>query len=286
MSEITTGTVSLSLIGLPLAIGAAVIGSIYFASKYCVKQHEKMLREIETTDARLKWLDKNLQISPKKITSEAKKIQDSITNNSIFKKATKGLSRTQKEILSGVMAVEHSPLRAYVPSLLEKLSNDRAPFEKALTQGMKNLALDNFSFVNKAIQNAAVATGFTSNTKILRKKSSVLDIVFTDKMGRKLAAYCKIDKQMNPSLALDLEGFECNNDECTLKMNEIVNYLQKNGIPFNYKRLKHSQPAGVLRNLLEKKAAIKRHKELINYLYGGNDNKKNNIKQKQSIQKQ
>jgi hypothetical protein len=275
MSEITTGTVSLSLISLPLTIGVAVIGSVYFASKYCIKKYDSMLKDIETTDARLKWLDKNKLSSAKKIAVETKKIQQSVAKNKIFIQMSRGLTKGQREILSGVIATEKSPLKSYIPSLLKEMPENNCSFEAALKQGVKNFALDNFKFVSKVVKDTARATGFTSGTKILRQKESILDIVFTDNQNRKFAAYCKIDKEMNPSLALDLEGFDCNNDECSLKMNEIISYLQSNGIPFKYKRLRHNQPMGVLRNLLEQK----KQNEIKNYLYSGNENVKQKIKQ-------
>jgi hypothetical protein len=275
MSEITTGSVSLSLLSLPIAIGVGILGAAYFAGRYCVKRYESMLKDIEAADNRIKWLNKNSLTSPKKIAAEAKKIQQSVLTNKVFNQATKSLTKAQKEIFAGVIAVEKSPLKSYIPALLEKLPENSRSFEAALKKGTAKLAVDNFNFVNKIVRDAAKATGFTSETKILRQKSTILDIVFTDKEGRKFAAYCKVNKEMNPSLALDLEGFGCNGDECSIKMNEIISYLQSHGIPFKYNRLRHNQPSGVLRNLLEKKE----QNEIKKYLFGGNENAKQKIKQ-------
>jgi hypothetical protein len=95
--------------------------------------------------------------------------------------------------------------------------------------------------------------------------------VFTDAHNRRFTAYCKLDKQMNPSLALDLEGFGCDTNECSVKMDEIVKYLQEHGVPFTFKRIRHNQPMGVLRNMLNTKSSDKEIKALSAYLQGGNN---------------
>ena len=164
--------------------------------------------------------------------------------------------------------------------LLENFPNKKGAFESALNQGTKNLAIDNFKYVNDVVVGAAKATGFMDEVKILKQTASVMDIVFTDQHNRKLTAYCKLDKEMNPSLALDLEGFGCDSHECSTKMDEIVKYLQDHGLPFTFKRLKHNQPMGVLRNLLNKKSHEQTNKELTDYLQGGNLSTTNTNKQK------
>jgi len=270
MSEITTGAVSLSLIGAPLAIGAACAGAIYFAGKYCINQYEKMSQEIEKSNERLKWLDKHLISSPVQIAEEAIQLQKIVSAHPSFLKTTKGISISQKNILAGAIATQYGPLKAYVPSLLQNLPETGNAFEIALKQGTKELALDNLKFVNSVVCDAAKATGFTGEMKILKQTETLTDIVFSDKLNRKFTAYCKLDKQMNPSLALDLEGFSCDSNECSTKMDEIVKYLQDHEVPFTFKRIRHNQPMGVLRNLLNKKSNGNDDKELSDYLKGGN----------------
>lgn len=270
MSEITTGAVSLSLIGAPLAIGAACAGAIYFAGKYCINQYEKMTKEIEKSNERLKWLDKNFISSPFKIAEEAIRLQKMVSVHPSFLKATNGISISQKNILAGAIATQYSPLKAYVPSLLQNLPETGNTFEIALNQGTKKLALDNLKFVNSVVFDAATATGFTGKVKIIKQTESITDIVFSDKLNRRLTAYCKFDKQMNPSLALDLEGFGCDSNECSVKMDEVVKYLQEHGVPFTFKRIKHNQPMGVLRNMLYKKNKVNKDKELNDYLTTSN----------------
>ncbi len=270
MSEVTTGAVSLSLIGAPLAAGAACLGAAYFAGKYCVKQYEKMLEEIEHAEKRLKWLDKQQLSSPSLMAKEARRLQKLVSDNNVFTRMTAGMSKAQKDIFSGVIATQNSPLKAYVPTLLSQLPETNSSFEQALQQGTKSLALDNFRYVNKILNDAAKATGFDGKVKILKQTDTVLDIVFSDKQSpaKKFTAYCKIDKQLNPSLALDLEGFGCDTHECSVKMNEIIKYLQSHGVPFNFKRMKHNQPSGVLRKLLNSKDSVNKSIEQNDYLAG------------------
>lgn len=280
MSEITTGAVSLSLIGAPLAIGSACVGAAYFAGKYCVKQYEKMLTDIERSNERLKWLDKQVISSPSQMAEEAIRLQKMVSANSSFLSMTEGMSDEQKAMLAGVIATQNSPLKAYVPTLLQNFPEKENAFDAALKQGTKNLALDNFKYVNDIVKDAAKATGFKGEVKILKQTCSVTDIVFTDAHNRRFSAYCKLDKQMNPSLALDLEGFGCDTNECSTKMDEIVKYLQQHGVPFTFKRIKHNQPMGVLRNMLNKKSNEQRTKELGDYLQGGNKSNTNQNKQR------
>ena len=282
MSEVTTGAVSLSLIGAPLAIGAACAGAVYFAGKYCVKQYEKMIADIEKSSERLKWLDKQVISSPAQMMEEALRLQKMVSTHSSFLKMTEGITDAQKDILSGAIVTQNSPLKAYVPAIMQKMPETGNAFETALRQGTKNLALDNFRFVNNAVCEAAKASGFTAEVKVLKKTESLTDIVFTDSQNRRFTAYCKLNKQMNPSLALDLEGFQSDSDACSHKMTEIVKYLQEHGVPFSYKRIKHNQPMGVLREILNKKEREDRNKDIQEYLKANSHLNTNNIKQKLS----
>jgi hypothetical protein len=270
MSEITTGAVPLALIGAPLAIGSACVDAIYFAGKYCLDQYQKMLDEIEKGNERLKWLDKQTVSSPSEMMEEAIRLQKLVSEHSLFTKMTKGISATQRNVLAGAIATQHSPLKAYVPAILKNMAESENAFQIALKQGTKNLALDNFRYVNDIVKDAAKAAGFKGEVKTLKSTESVSDIVFTDGLNRKLTAYCKLDKNLNPSLALDLEGFACDAHECSTKMDEIVSYLQAHGVPFSFKRIRHNQPMGILRNVLNKKKVENNDKELKGYLQSGN----------------
>lgn len=282
MSEITTGAVPLTLIGAPLAVGAACVGAAYFAGKYCVDQYENMVAEIEKANQKLQWLDKQQISSPVQMAEEAKRLQKMVAGSTIFATMTDGMSRTQKEILAGAIATQNSPLKAYVPKLMNQLPATESTFDMALKQGTKNLALDNFRFVNTIVKDAAVATGFTGEVKLLKQTNNVMDVVFSSKENpsKKFTAYCKLDKQMNPSLALDLEGFGCDTNECTLKMNEIVQYLQNHGVPFHFTRIKHNQPMGVLRKMLSKKDEQAKKEALNDYLTSENNTGSSYLKQK------
>lgn len=281
MSEVTTGAVSLSLIGAPLAIGAACAGAVYFAGKYCVKQYEKMISDIEKSNERLKWLDKQVISSPTQMMDEAIRLQKMVNTHSSFLKMTEGITDAQKDIFSGAIVTQNSPLKAYVPAILQNMPERGNAFETALKLGTTNLALDNFKFVNNVVHEAAKASEFTGKVKILKQTDSLTDIVFTDLQNRRFTAYCKLDKQMNPSLALDLEGFQSDSNACSLKMNEIVKYLQEHGVPFTFKRIKHNQPMGVLREILNKKENENRNKNMQDYLQGGSH--LSNTKNKQKL---
>jgi len=281
MSEVTTGAVSLSLIGAPLVIGAACAGAVYFAGKYCVKQYEKMISDIEKSNERLKWLDKQVISSPALMMEEAIRLQKMVNTHNSFLKMTEGMTEARKDILSGAIVTQNSPLKAYVPGIMQNMPETGNAFETALKQGTKNLALDNFKFVNNVVHEAAKASGFTGEVKILKKTESLTDIVFTDLQNRRFTAYCKLDKQMNPSLALDLEGFQTDSDTCSLKMTEIVKYLQEHGVPFTFKRIRHNQPMGVLREILNKKENENRNKNMQDYLQGGSH--LSNTKNKQKL---
>lgn len=253
MSEITTGAVSLSAIGSPLAVGAACASAVTYAAKFCKDKYENLLKEIEATDERLKWLNAQVISSPKQIEAEAKALQKLVLSSNAFQLMTEGLGEAEINSLSGVIATQHSPLSSYLAPLLNEIPITKTDFDVSLGQAVKNLAFDNLKFVNEVVKDAAKATGFDKEVKVLRQNEKLLDIIFEDEKNRRFTAYCKLDKEMNPSLALDLEGFACDEMECSGKMEEIVQYLQQHGVPFQYKRLKHNQPQGVLRNLLRKK---------------------------------
>lgn len=254
MSEITTGAVSLSAIGAPLTVGAACASAVNYAATFCKDKYENLLKEIENTDERLKWLNVQVITSPKQIEAEVKSLQKIVLSSNAFHRLTQGMDEAKKHSLSGVIATQHSPVSSYlVPFLYEETPGAITDFDTSLEQAVKNLAFDNLKFVNGIVKDAAKATGFNNGSKVLRQNERLLDIVFEDGKNRRFTAYCKLDKELNPSLALDLESFACDNKECSVKMEEIVRYLQEHGVPFQYKRLKHNQPQGVLRNLLRKK---------------------------------
>jgi hypothetical protein len=269
MSEITTGSVPISIVSAPIAIGAACLGAAYFAAKFCVRQYEKMLKEVDEADARLKWLDKTFVTSPKQMVEQAHRLQRFVSDNNSFKQMTVNLSEPQKQILAGVIATEKSPLGRYVPALLAEMPESTGVFRKALDKAAKSLALDNFHLVNKVVADAASAAGFCERSVVIKQTEGTQFITFVDKHGRRLTAYCKINRDMNPSLALDLEGFACNSAECSRKMDEVVKYLHTHGVPFTYKRMKHNQPSGVLRKLVKRKLTSKGGNTVGDYLQSG-----------------
>jgi hypothetical protein len=282
MSEVTTGSVGLGLIvGAPVVIGAACVAAVGYAAMYCKGKYDDMLKEIQSTDDRLKWLNTQQYSSPLEIAREAKKLQEIVFRNELFSQMTTGMTIGEKNTLATAIATENSPLKSYIPKYLNEMSTGNTSLNDVVVKSSKDLAIGNFNHVNNIIKNAAQATGFSSNIQVIKNSKNILDIVFTDSEGRKFTAYTKINKELNPSIALDLEGFECDTNGCSLKMDEIIKYLNEHGIPFKYKRLKHNQPSGILRKILNKKSRTNKTDggDLSNYLSGENSN--NNLKNKQ-----
>lgn len=271
MSEVTTGAVALSLIGAPVAVGAACVVAAGYAVKFCNEKYEDMLKDIQATDERLKWMNTQKFSSPAQLALEAKALKEIVFKNELFSTMTTGMTVPQKEILATAIATENSPLKSFIPEHLAQMEVGKSSVTDAIKNSTKDLAMHNFHKVADVVSEAAKATGFSSNIQVITKSKNVLDIVFTDTQDRKFTAYLKLDKELNPSLALDLEGFACDSDNCTLKMDEIIKYLNKHGVPFEYKKLKHNQPSGVLRKLIQKKKKSA-NEEVADYLTSTNPN--------------
>ena len=253
MSEVTTGAVGLSLIGAPIAVGVACANAVAYTAKYCNEKYKDMLKDIQATDERLKWLNSQTFSSPVQLAQKATVLKQMVYNNPLFNTMTTGLTIPQKEVLATTIATENSPIKSFIPNYLSQMEIGKSSMEDALQNSVKDLAIHNFNKVADVVTEAAKVTGFSANTQVISKSKNVLDIVFTDAKNRKFTAFIKLNKELNPSLALDLEGFACDANACTIKMDEIIKYLNDHGIPFEYKKLKHNQPAGVLRKLLQKK---------------------------------
>lgn len=271
MSEVTTGAVGLNLIGAPIAVGVACANAVAYTAKYCNEKYKDMLKDIQATDEKLKWLNAQQFSSPLQLATEAKRLQGMVINNPIFNTMATGLTIPQKEILATAIATENSPLKSFMPSYLAQMEIGKSSMEDAFKNSVQDLAVHNFNKVADIVADAAKATGFNTNAEVITKSKNVFDIVFTDAENRKFSAFVKLNKELNPSLALDLEGFACDANACTAKMDEIIKYLNDHGIPFEYKKLKHNQPAGVLRKLIQKKNAPAA-KTVADYLTSTNQN--------------
>lgn len=117
-----------------------------------------------------------------------------------------------------------------MPKHLTQMEVGKSLVKDAIKESTNDLAMHHFHKVADVVSDAAKATGFSSNIQVITKSKNVLDIVFTDTQDRKFTAYLKLDKELNPNLALDLEGFACDSDNCTLKMDEIIKYLNEHGV--------------------------------------------------------
>lgn len=273
MSEVTTGAVALSLIGAPVAVGAACVVAAGYAVKYCNEKYKDMLKDIQATDERLKWMNSQKFSSPAQLALEAKVLKEMVFKNELFSTMTTGMTVPQKEILATAIATENSPLKSFMPKHLTQMEVGKSLVKDAIKESTNDLAMHHFHKVADVVSDAAKATGFSSNIQVITKSKNVLDIVFTDTQDRKFTAYLKLDKELNPNLALDLEGFACDSDNCTLKMDEIIKYLNEHGVPFEYKKLKHNQPSGVLRKLIQKKKkTASTNEEVADYLTSTSNN--------------
>ncbi len=253
MSEVTTGSVALSILSLPVAAGAACISAAKTAYQYCKKKINQELDLIRESEKRLKWVNEQINQSPKSVMKEAKQLYKTVVNNRHFKEVTSGMSVYEKNLLASAIVTENSPIKSTITDAINEDKNKRLSFNNLIDLSAKKLAGENLKYVNKIVKEAAIHAGFDKGTIVVKKTGAVSDIIFTDNQGRKLTAYSKLNKEMNPSLAIDLEGFNSDSNACSIKMNEIVNYLNSKGIPFKYKRIKHNNPTGVLRKSISKK---------------------------------
>ena len=259
MSEVTTGSVAVSLIGAPIAVGAACIGAVGYAAKYCSEKCQDMLEDIQETDDRLKWLNQQQCSSPEQVAREVKKLQFMLMKNDQFERMTSGLSISEKNVLATAIVTENSPLKPHLPKYLKEMESGNAGLDEVLEKCKMDLAISNFNYLNEVLYDTANAMGFKAETKVIRQTNKLLDIVFSDEEGKKFTVYNRLNNDLNPSLALDLEGFGCNSNECSRKMDEIIAYLNEKGIPFQCKRLKHNQPAGILRKMITQKRKKKKN---------------------------
>jgi hypothetical protein len=251
MSELTTGAIALSLIGTPAIIaGAALVGTVY-AAKWLHGKYEELEKDIQETEQRLKWLDKQRLSSPLEVAKETKLLQGLVVKNPAFEKVASSLSVGEKNQLAMVIATKNSPIKNYIPKYLEEIKTDMN-MESVIFKSVDDLAISNLNFVSSVVSQAAKATGFNVNTNVIRKAKTVNDIIFTDGQGRNMTAFVKLNKELNPTLAIDLEGFNNNSNECTKKMDEIVKYLTEHGVPFQPKKLHHNNPMGILRKNFDK----------------------------------
>lgn len=253
MSEVTTGSVALSILSLPVAAGAACISAAKTVYQYCKKKINQEIDLIRESEKRLKWVNEQINQSPKKVMKEAKQLYKSVVNNQHFKTITSGMNIYEKNLLASAIVTENSPIKSTITDAIKEDKNKSMTFNNLIDLSAKKLAVNNLKYVNKIVKEAAIHAGFNTKSITIKQSNSVSDIIFTDKEGRKLTAYSKLNKEMNPSLALDLEGFKSDSDSCTSKMNEIVKYLNSKGVPFKYKRIKHNNPTGVLRKAISKK---------------------------------
>jgi|WetSurMetagenome_2_1015567.scaffolds.fasta_scaffold34079_3 hypothetical protein len=230
--------------------------------KIKLEKIEKKLDDISKETSLPVAIDKTI----KETSEDVMKKFNRIMENESFQVITKDITLQEKENLAGAMAVKNTVLEDFVISELTNLK-EKTFFKETLKISTRNLALSNFDSVSKVLKDAAKYAGFNKAINILKNANNVLDIIFTDNRNRRMSAYLKINKSLNPSLAIDLEGFnKLNENECGKKMNDIIKYLEKHDVNIDFKKIKHNQPEGVLRKLLNEKERLCKDKEINDYL--------------------
>ncbi len=253
MSEVTTGAVIIEFLE---DTKDSIVCKSKSTAKLIDNKFKDLLDNIKANDYKINELDNLKFSSPKELEKQMKEMKDLITDNTLFKEKTKGLSLTEKETLTASMISENNPLKSFMPNYLEDVNKGSCSFETAVKKSTKDFAEHNINKVNSIVKDAANFAGFSSESKVIKNKDGILDIVFKDEQGRKLTTYSKLNKNLNPSLALDLEGFDTSTKACSIKMNKVITYLNEHGVPFKYKILKHNKLNGVLRKAINKKSNI------------------------------
>ena len=120
------------------------------------------------------------------------------------------------------------------------------------------------------LNQAAHAVGFTEHFEVVTHNNMVCDMVFTDGEGRHMTTYVKQEKDKNPTVIVDLEGFKPGSKECSKKMDAIIKYLTERGVVARAKRSIHNRPDGILRNKLKgkKTSSTQKNKAISEYLNG------------------
>jgi hypothetical protein len=247
------------------------------------EEYEKMLQEIGKADERIKWLDSVSFSSPTKLASEVRNITQSVVRNNTFKSITSNLHQDQKEILALLIASENSPMCNQISDVVNNIPASSLKINQILIQSTQNLASDFLCKIHKAVEEAAVFAGFTEGKKEMKINSDVFDIVFNGTNGRRLSSFCRLDNDLNPVLALDLEGFDPSTNECLKVMDKITAYLKLKGLNVEFKQKKHFQPHGLLRQRMKEvsrnEEIEKKRKEYLTNRSNQNSSKKS-IRQK------
>lgn len=258
MSEATTGTIEVSIETDNISENNVTTTEKLVEKSFSpeiVNRYKEMQAEIERTNEKLKWLNEQMFSSPQQIQFEVSELQLTIQQNPNFLDHTSELSVSQKELLSGLIATKNLPgnFKNYILPVFTKDSElVKESFTNSIKVAVNNIASANFNRTIEIVKQAAIATGFNSGSNVLKNTPTEQNVVFANLIGQKFTAFCKISKNGNPIIALDLEGYSYDDQACSRTMDEIISYLTSHGLNLSYKRILHHQPQGVLRNLVSK----------------------------------
>ena len=152
----------------------------------------------------------------------------------------------------------------------------------AETKPIVTLGSEHFAVSESKIDAAAVllnqaahAVGFTEHFEVVTHNNTVCDMVFTDGEGHHMTTYVKQEKDKNPTVIVDLEGFKPGSKECSKKMDAIIKYLTERGVVTRAKRSVHNRPDGILRKKLKgkKTSSTQQNEAISEYLNGTSKNK-------------
>jgi hypothetical protein len=230
-------------------------------AKYSEKQYENMLNEVRESDSRLQWHDKNMISSPIQVANEIVNLQKVVKENNLFHQMTEGFTVIQKDILATKIASENSPVSCKMMNSIENCI-DSSGLSSLVNNCVKDFASEVLINVRSLISETADNVGFSKSRKDLKETQDVFDSVFTDEKGRRLSAYCKLNAELNPVLAIDLEGFDPLTKECEIVMERIEKYFQSKGMNLDFNRKKHYQPQGILRQRLMKSNRVNNEKKI------------------------
>ncbi|MFN9116373.1 MAG: hypothetical protein ACK5XN_40540 [Bacteroidota bacterium] len=268
MSELTTGTVDVSSNRQSLAetCRAAVLNAIERTDARITANFE----ELEASAARLRAATGSGSMAPSALklqldaSLEHLKVQYPNANDTVIRLAA----------LSG------NGLGAALDLLPDAMQLPEAAFSERLTLAFAHKELEN---LQQAVRDTAKDLGFIPENSIEHHRApGNYQFTVRDKEQHNLTVVAKLGNDKNLQLMLDLDGYDCNHDQCNNKMQEIVAHLAGKGFILHQPTsVKHHQPQGILRKILsggkketpvatESKRAEKRDAEA--YLTGSGNN--------------
>lgn len=225
-------------------------GLIFKSGKLLSNNVEELLHNLKKTHSGLSWNSEQATVSPIAIRDKANALKSSILKDKNFIIATSNFTRDEKKLFAQAIAIENSPVSKYAHNTL---AENKFIGDDIVQSSIASLADDNLKYVSDVTASVAEHVGFKTKVEVISKSDIASEIVYHGCNGKRLAVYVKLDKQLNPTMALDLEGYSTDTKECSEVMDKIVAYINLKGVPYDVKRRSHFNPNGVLRSVLRKK---------------------------------